>query len=226
MLAAVGLGGYGERHIDTLSGGEAQRVALARTLAPEPSIVMLDEPMGSLDRLLRERLAVDIRTALRAENVTAIVVTHDQDEAFTIADRVAIMHAGTIAQVATPTGLRRSPTSVFVAEFLGLDCILATDVDAEGRFAIAGVALIRPDWPAGPASIVVPPEALAFVAVDGAVTVGTVGEQRFRGDHFVTAVHLDTTVVTVHTADTHPEGATVGVAIDPARLARVTGAGH
>jgi thiamine transport system ATP-binding protein len=119
LLALVGLEALGSRRIDELSGGEAQRVALARALAPRPRLLMLDEPLGSLDRSLRERLALDIRSAVRAMGVAALHVTHDQDEAFTVADRVAVMHAGHLVQIDTPQQLWRSPRTVVVARFLG-----------------------------------------------------------------------------------------------------------
>ncbi len=221
MLASVGLAGYDARRIDGLSGGEAQRVALARTLAPGPTLVMLDEPMGSLDRELRERLAVDIRRTLRAEGVSALVVTHDQDEAFTIADRVAVMRAGRVVQVGTPIELRRAPRSTFVAGFLGIDTFVDVVVSAEGEFDIGGLVLRRPDWPAGPAIAVVPPEAIVIGGA-GAVTA-EVSQQRFRGDHFVTDVLLEGTRLVMNLVEPRREGNAVVVSIDVDRLARVDG---
>ncbi|MFD4993804.1 ABC transporter ATP-binding protein [Cellulosimicrobium cellulans] len=119
LLAVVGLAGYERRAVATLSGGERQRVALARSLAPRPRLLLLDEPLSALDRGLRERLALDLREALRATGTTAVFVTHDHDEAFTVADRVAVMDAGRLLQVAPPEDLWRAPASRRVAEFLG-----------------------------------------------------------------------------------------------------------
>lgn len=119
MLALVGLSGFERRRVDELSGGEAQRVALARALAPRPRLLMLDEPLGSLDRSLRERLAVDIRATVRELGVAALHVTHDQDEAFTVADRVAVMRCGRIVRADAPGSLWRDPRTEFVARFLG-----------------------------------------------------------------------------------------------------------
>ncbi|GED11868.1 ABC transporter ATP-binding protein [Cellulosimicrobium cellulans] len=119
LLDVVGLAGYERRAVATLSGGERQRVALARSLAPRPRLLLLDEPLSALDRGLRERLALDLREALRATGTTAVFVTHDHDEAFTVADRVAVMDAGRLLQVAPPEDLWRAPTSRRVAEFLG-----------------------------------------------------------------------------------------------------------
>ncbi len=120
MLAWVGLEGYAQRSVYELSGGEQQRVALARSLAPGPDLLMLDEPLGSLDRALREELMNDLRTILRRVGVTVLYVTHDQEEAFCVADRVIIMDRGRIVQQGTPQMVYRRPASPWVARFLGL----------------------------------------------------------------------------------------------------------
>jgi ABC-type Fe3+/spermidine/putrescine transport system ATPase subunit len=120
VLHLVGLAGFGRRDVNTLSGGEQQRVALARALAPNPRLLMLDEPLGSLDRTLRERLVLELREILLRMRQTAIYVTHDQEEAFAIADRVAVMKAGQLEQVDTPEAIYARPASAFVARFLGM----------------------------------------------------------------------------------------------------------
>ena len=136
LLADVGLAGYAGRSVATLSGGEKQRVALARALAPRPRLLLLDEPLSALDRRLRERLAVDVRDTLKATGTTAVFVTHDHDEAFTVADRVAVMDAGRLLQVAAPDVLLRAPAGPRVAEFLGLapgaDELVRTDREQVG----------------------------------------------------------------------------------------------
>lgn len=119
MLEIVGLDGYGTRDVVTLSGGEAQRVALARALAPSPRVLLLDEPLGSLDRGLRDRLVDDLPDVLAETATSAIHVTHDHDEAFAIGDRVAVMHSGSIVQVGTPEQVWADPASSTVARFLG-----------------------------------------------------------------------------------------------------------
>lgn len=118
-LESVGLSGFGPRDVESLSGGERQRVALARTLAPEPRLVMLDEPLGALDRNLRQRLVEDTRRTLEEREVTAIVVTHDRDEAVAMSDRLALMRAGTIVQTGTLESLLADPADDWVTEFLG-----------------------------------------------------------------------------------------------------------
>lgn len=118
-LGWVGLKGFAERPVDDLSGGEKQRVALARTLAPEPRLVMLDEPLGALDRNLRERLVIDTRDLLKDRRATALVVTHDRDEADAICDRLAVMREGSIVQTGTLEQLLKDPADEWTANFLG-----------------------------------------------------------------------------------------------------------
>lgn len=117
-LEWVGLAGFQQREVDGLSGGEQQRVALARTLAPRPGLVMLDEPLGSLDRNLRQRLVTETRSILEERGVTAVVVTHDRDEAATLADRLALMHNGTIVQTGRLEQIIENPVDDWVREFI------------------------------------------------------------------------------------------------------------
>lgn len=144
MVELVGLASFEERNVNQLSGGEQQRVALARSLAPSPRFLMFDEPLGALDRILREQLAADLRAILKRIRMTALYVTHDQDEAFAIADRIAIIHNGHIVQIGTPEEIYRAPANAFVARFLGMPNLLPAqprdDGHAEtelGTFAIA-----------------------------------------------------------------------------------------
>lgn len=117
-LGAVGLQGFEARRIDSLSGGEQQRVALARTLAPDPELVMLDEPLGALDRNLRQQLVTDTRRVLEEREVTALVVTHDREEAVALSDRLALMRGGTIVQTGTLDHLLADPVDEWVASFI------------------------------------------------------------------------------------------------------------
>ncbi len=132
MLKLVGLEAFGDRSVVDLSGGEQQRVALARSLAPAPRLLLLDEPMGSLDRNLRERLVEELRGILRRVGVTAITVTHDQSEAFALADRVALLHEGHIVQQGSPQDLYQHPGTPWVARFLGLTNLFPAQATADG----------------------------------------------------------------------------------------------
>jgi len=120
LLELVGLSGFEERRVTELSGGEQQRVALARSLAASPRLLLLDEPLSSLDRELRTRLAADLRGILTTTSQTALFVTHDQDEAFAVADRIAVLMAGKLVQVGTAAELQESPATPEVARFLGI----------------------------------------------------------------------------------------------------------
>ncbi len=121
MLTLVGLSGYAGREITTLSGGQAQRVALARALAPQPRLLLLDEPLSALDRAMREQLAVDLRRILTDQGTTALYVTHDHAEAATVADRVGVMDSGHLLAIGPMHELRRRPGSTRVASFLGVE---------------------------------------------------------------------------------------------------------
>lgn len=127
-LELVNLGKFGQRRVTDLSGGEQQRVALARALAIRPRLLMFDEPLGALDRSLREDLLNELRTILHRTQIPVIYVTHDQEEAFTIADRVLILHDGSIIREGTPAEVWANPQSAFVAEFLGLGKVFEGDV--------------------------------------------------------------------------------------------------
>ncbi len=127
VMALVSMTGMEKRKIDQLSGGERQRVALARSLAPEPQLLMLDEPLGSLDAALKGQLAMDLRRIIKHTQTTSLYVTHDQHEAFSIADRVVVMRQGEIEQIAEPETLYLQPATRFVAGFLELENVFAIE---------------------------------------------------------------------------------------------------
>lgn len=130
LLELTELTGLEKRKPQELSGGQMQRVALARALAPKPKLVLLDEPFSALDAELRERLRVDVRRIIRAEGVSAILVTHDQEEALSLADRVAVLREGKIIQVGTPTDIYNSPADIGIATFLGDSVLIDGSVEA------------------------------------------------------------------------------------------------
>lgn len=188
LLELVGLAGLQNRAVHELSGGEAQRVALARALAPEPSLLMLDEPFGSLDRVLRQQLTAEVRSLLADLGQTALHITHDQPEAFTMGDRVAVLNAGRLEQIGTPADLWHRPASAFVAEFLGHPNRWDVTIDEAGQVRLGSIGLgpatgqlaaLEP----GPYCVVAPVTALA-VEVDGPLQVMVRGavfrEGRYR----------------------------------------------
>ena len=158
-LALVGLDGYQNRPIAGLSGGEQQRVALARTMAPEPKVVMLDEPIGALDRTLRDRLMIEMSDLFANLDIGVLYVTHDQQEAFAVADRIAVMRAGRLVQVAAPEELWHKPRSAFVARFIGLDNVFAGKV-AAGRLDLGWLAIPMAAHRTERVEVVIPSEAV------------------------------------------------------------------
>jgi len=130
-LKQVNMDSFAHRRVTDLSGGEQQRVALARALAPQPRLLMLDEPLGALDRALREQLTGELRSLLHHTGIPAIYVTHDQEEAFTIADRLILLSDGSVVQVGTPDEVYNNPNSRWVAEFLGMKNFLTGKVICE-----------------------------------------------------------------------------------------------
>jgi iron(III) transport system ATP-binding protein len=140
MLELVGLAGFGRRRPDELSGGQQQRVALARALAPSPKLVLLDEPFSALDAGLREELRLEVRELLSKTGTTAILVTHDQEEALSLADRVAVMRNGQVVQVGSPLEIYSRPADPSVARFVGDAVLLPAHIET-GTTAVAACAL-------------------------------------------------------------------------------------
>jgi thiamine transport system ATP-binding protein len=191
LLTLVGLAGYEHRRVAQLSGGEQQRVALARAIAPAPRLLMLDEPLGSLDRALRERLMVELRDLFTRLGLTSLYVTHDHDEAFALADRVAVMHDGHIEQLGSPVDVWEHPANEFVARFLGYN---VTDALGGGRVAV------RPDS--------------LRVDAEGPIA-GIVTARTFRRDHFL----LEVKVADAPSLEVAVTGDRIPATGDPVRLA-------
>ena len=192
MLALVGLPGFERRRVTTLSGGQAQRVALARALAPAPGLLLLDEPLSALDRALREQLATDVRTILRRGGTTALYVTHDQDEAMTVADRVGVMEAGRLLRLDTPQRLWADPGSSKVARFLGFD-VVGDLALAPGALRVVEAAAGEPGEPGepdGPAQTETPAMPAAPETLP-ATLPATVLASRLRRGQWEAEVELD-----------------------------------
>lgn len=131
MLALVGLEGYEHRYPDQLSGGEQQRIALLRSLAPHPKVLLLDEPLSALDFQLRKRLRQEIKKVQRASGITTIYVTHDQEEAMSISDRIIVMQNGRIQQIGTPVDIYQNPVTEYVAQFVGISNVLSGTIQRQ-----------------------------------------------------------------------------------------------
>jgi thiamine transport system ATP-binding protein len=213
LLALVGLEGYDDRLPATLSGGERQRVALARALAVEPRLLLLDEPLSALDASLRERLALDLREILRAAGTTALMVTHDHEEAFTVADRLAVMRAGEVVQAGPIGEVWAAPADEPTALFLGYARVLA-GVPAQRLLSAAGLP------PAGSVAL----RRSALVAGDGPLC-GTVVSARATPETLRLVVAVDglgeldaVAPLGSHAAPGEP----VRLHVDPTRVATIT----
>jgi iron(III) transport system ATP-binding protein len=152
------------RYPHELSGGQQQRVALARALAPQPSVVLLDEPFSSLDAALRLSTAQAVAQALRAAHATAVLVTHDQDEALSLADQVAVMRDGRLIQVGEPETVYTAPADPAVATFVGAAVLLPAIVDGQRAECALGILAVAPGSVQGPAQLIIRPEQIRLLA--------------------------------------------------------------
>ncbi len=190
QLERVGLAGMGERDVASLSGGQKQRVALARSLAPNPRLLMLDEPLGSLDAQLRDQLALELRGLIKEQGLSAIYVTHDHREAYAVADRIAVMDVGSVEQVDTPQDLYLRPGSGFVARFLGMTNVFPW---RRSRFTEALGKAALPEQKCGDSLLIHP----AGIQLGGAVEDRSLHwdavllSKVFRGDYYDVSVSLD-----------------------------------
>ncbi len=176
MLKIVGLEDYAESFPNRLSGGQQQRVALARALVMNPSVLLLDEPLSALDAKIRVQLRDEIRALQRKLGITAIFVTHDQEEALAVADRIAVMHDGNIEQIGTPKELYLTPATPFVADFVGQSNKIETTVQSNGKVNICGFEL--------PLSTPLPANTLATVFIRPEnVLIEHDGQSRFEVSH-------------------------------------------
>jgi thiamine transport system ATP-binding protein len=212
-LDRVELTGFGARSVSTLSGGQAQRVALARALASRPRMLLLDEPLGSLDRALRERLVVELRPILAAPDITALYVTHDQAEAFAVADRVAVVIDGRVVQAAPPREIWSRPASEAVAGLLGFRTIVDAAVAGGLADTPIGRIPVSAGTPAGDIRLVVRPE--AFAADPDGTVAGTVCGITFRGGDSLVMVDTGGGIVEAALTQPPPQGTHITLRVDP-----------
>lgn len=200
VLGLVDLAGFGKREVTELSGGQQQRVAVARALAPSPRVLLLDEPLSNLDPGLRERTRKELRIALEQAGVTTVFVTHEQEEAFALGDRVAVLRDGAVEQIGSPRQLYEQPASEFVATFVGRASVLQGVMNSDGTVTVSKSV----NWKADAAcpleesqrvSVVARPEALSFGGDNG--LEGTVVECRYTGARAFFLVEVSESVVEV-----------------------------
>ncbi len=219
VLELVGLSGFGARRVASLSGGEQQRVALARALVVSPRMLMLDEPLGALDRAWRRRLLTELRAILDRAALPALYVTHDHEEAFAIATRVAIMRDGRTVQVGAPLDVWRAPADAWTATFLGFGPIVAAEVREGWVQTPWGLILAPAREPAGPVDAVVRPDG-ARIDEHGTIDARIV-DVMFAGTHMELAARAGSgppLTVVVPANGAPPVGARVRLTVDPDAL--------
>jgi len=221
VLGRVEMSGMERRRVATLSGGQAQRVALARALAPEPRLLLLDEPLGSLDRTLRERLTGELRHLLAGLGVTALYVTHDQQEAFGLADRVAVVDHGRALQVGTPEEVWHFPAGERVARFLGLRNVLEAVVEGGRARTAAGPVPTPPGIASGPARLLVRPSAFS-IDPTGEIE-GVVRSRVFRGNGYSVEIEAGGTMIEAILPRAPRAGEPVRLRIDPEGVSPLNG---
>jgi ABC-type Fe3+/spermidine/putrescine transport system ATPase subunit len=227
VLNLVGLPNVVTRDVNTLSGGEQQRVALARALAPHPRLLMLDEPLGSLDRNLRERLVVDLQSILHRMQQTAIYVTHDQEEAFAIADRIILMNSGQIEQIGTPQEIYNNPSSIFVARFLDMTNVLPAYIRKKADKLVATTSI--GDFPTdssreGRAQMMLRPDMAQMDDQGPTILRGNYCGASFRGNRQRVTLQVNETQLTFDFPSTFllpAVGAEMIISLDPLKAIKI-----
>ena len=221
MLALVGLEGFEKRRISSLSGGQQQRVAIARALINKPDVLLLDEPLGALDLKLRREMQLELKRIQRESGITFIFVTHDQEEALTMSDRVAVMSAGHILQLGTPEDIYNEPQSAFVADFIGDSDIMAGTMVRDRLVRFLGCDFACVDTGFGEnaeVDVVLRPEDVKLKPIDDPaqnVPQGVVESLLFKGVHYEMKVRVGDNVLLVHSTHARPVGTQVKLTVAP-----------
>ena len=218
MLAVVDLKGYEKRPVRQLSGGQQQRVAIARALVCDPQLVLLDEPLGALDLKLRKDMQIELKQLQQKAQKTFVYVTHDQEEALTMSDRVCVMNNGVIAQIGTPEDVYNEPANAFVADFIGEANIINGIMLEDCKVSLLGVELDCVDKGFGinqPVDVVIRPEDIEVVEPDEAKLVGVVEDVVFKGVHFEMSVRCHNCQWLIHSTVAQPVGKEIGMRVDP-----------
>lgn len=218
MLATVDLKGYEKRNISKLSGGQQQRVAIARALVCDPDIILLDEPLGALDLKLRKCMQIELKEIQRKTEKTFIYVTHDQEEALTMSDRVVVMNNGVIEQIGTPEDIYNEPVNAFVADFIGEANILNGTMIDDCRIKILGRELECVDKGFGkntPVDVVIRPEDIEITSPENGQLVGTVEKLTFKGVHYEISVRCGKCEILIHSTKSAEIGSEIGMRVIP-----------
>jgi len=221
MLKLVGLEGFGKRKIASLSGGQQQRVAIARALINKPDVLLLDEPLAALDLKLRREMQLELKRIQRESGITFIFVTHDQEEALTMSDRIAVMRAGHILQLGTPEDIYNEPQNAFVADFIGESNILTATMVRDKLVRFLGCDFTCVDSGFGEMAavdIVLRPEDVKLKPVKDPVSgvpEGVVETLLFKGVHYEMKVRVGDSVLLVHSTHARPVGTHVKITIMP-----------
>lgn len=218
MLALVNLKGFERRRVATLSGGQQQRVAIARALVNEPTVLLLDEPLGALDLKLRKDMQNELKKIQKTTGITFIYVTHDQEEALSMSDTVVVMADGKIQQIGTPTDIYNEPKNAFVADFIGesniVDGIMLSDYKV--RFSGHTFDCVDAGFEKNQKiDVVVRPEDVDVVAPENGMLNGTVTSVTFKGVHWEIIVDINGFKWMIQTTDFVAEGAHIGLYIEP-----------
>lgn len=221
VMRMVDLQGFAERRIDALSGGQKQRVALARAIAVRPKVLLFDEPLAALDAKLRDRLRIEIGQLLRELGTTAVYVTHDQDEAMALGDRIAVMQAGRIMQLGTPQEIYHQPANAFVADFIGaVNCIDVINRGDDGKIFVHGGELAASHLH-GVSTVYCRPEDIRVVSVDQADIKGKVVQNIFLGQTQRLLVDTGSTTplqIEAPSRERWPIGSAIGLALSSSVL--------
>ena len=219
MLELVGLRGFENRDVTSLSGGQQQRVAIARALVCEPRVLLLDEPLGALDLKLRKDMQIELKRIQQRTGITFIYVTHDQEEALTMSDRVVVMNHGVIQQVGSPTDIYNEPVNAFVADFIGesniIDGVMLEDCKVEFCGTHASSAWTRASTKNAPVDVVIRPEDLKIVYAGDGLLQGVVESIVFKGVHYEMMVRTQFFTFMVHSTMAESVGKTVGLTVIP-----------
>ncbi len=221
MLDLVGLSGFENRDINQLSGGQQQRIAIARALVNEPMVLLLDEPLGALDLKLRKEMQHELKSIQQDVGITFIYVTHDQEEALTMSDKIVVMNAGEIQQIGSPTDIYNEPENKFVADFIGDSNIMEGTMIKDYWVEFDDVQFECVDFgfdPMEPVDIVIRPEDIEIVSPDQGRFVGVVDSIIFKGVHYEMLVQTDYREFTIHSTKSAEEGSEVGILFGPEDL--------